>query len=249
MISITIDVESDLHKNSYSGVKNLEKITKLLDKRGIKATFFVTALALQKYPKIFQNLQKEGHEIALHGYTHERWDELKIKDKEELIKKSIKIYKKILKRQPKGFRAPQHSIDSDTLSLLKKYHFAYDSSLIPWNLHHILFPQIKIKFSNNFKKMKPHMLQVKEIPITSFILPLSAFTMRLLPFSLFKIYLRLVNLRKYKVFFMHSWDLTEMNESRLYKKCPLPEFLKRLEYMLDYFSGYKKMESFPPVQA
>lgn len=249
MISITIDVEKDLNGKDR-GIKSLPKIIKILGKRNINATFFTTAKVLEKYPKIFQNIQKQRHEIALHGYDHERWDELKIEQKQKLMKQSIKTYNKILKKQPKGFRAPQHSIDKETLSLLEKNNFQYDSSLIPWNLHHILYPQIKIKFSNNFKQMMPHKIdKLREIPISSFILPLSAFTIRLLPFPVFKLYLRFISFYKTKVFFMHSWDLTEMHSSHLYKKCPLKEFIKRFEYMLDYFKNEKfsSLESFPPI--
>ena len=252
-VNISIDVEQDLHKNSYEGIlKGLVQLTKILNKKNIKITFFVTAKILEKYPKIFQNLKKQGHEVALHGYNHERFDELSLKRKDELLKKSIKIYKKILNENPKGFRAPQHSIDDETLFLLKKYKFKYDSSLIPWNFHHILLPQIKVKFSNNFKKMRIHKInELYEIPITSFILPLTAFTIRLLPFSFFKIYLRVVNLFQTKIFFMHSWDFIKLKNSRLYKRCPLNDLLKRYEYMLNYFGKDNKFETlvnFPPFQ-
>jgi len=251
-ISISIDVEQDLHKNSFIGIiKGIPRLMKILDKKNIKIVFFVTAEILEKYPKIFQKLKNQGHEIALHGYKHERFDELSLEKKDEILIKSIKIYKKILKENPKGFRAPQHSIDNETFVLLEKYGFKYDSSLIPWDFHHILLPQIKVRFLNNFKKMKIHKINnLYEIPITSFILPLTAFTIRLLPFSFFKIYLRLVNLFKTKIFFMHSWDFIELNNSRLYQICPLNDFLKRFEYMLNYFNRdnkFKILINIPPI--
>jgi len=234
-IAISVDIEKDLDGN-YKGISAIDSLLKILDKRKIKATFLIPAKAIEKFPKKFKKLKKQGHEIALHGYKHERWDELKKENKEKPLKKAISIYRRIFKSYPAGFRAPQHSIDKETLFLLEKYNFKYDSSLIPWNFHHIFFPQIKIKFSNNFKKMKPHRInKLKEIPISSFILPFSAFTIRLLPYNLFKIYLRIINKYKVKVFFMHSWDLTEMPKSRLYRRCPLNKFLSRFEYMLDFF--------------
>jgi hypothetical protein len=197
-------------------------------------------------------LKNQGHEIALHGYNHERFDELNLKEKKNLLEESIKIYKKILKEDPKGFRAPQHSIDDETIILLKRYNLKYDSSLIPWNFHHIFLPQIKVNFSNNFKRMKVHQTRgLYEIPITSLILPLTAFTIRLLPFSLFKIYLRFINLFQNKIFFMHSWDFIKLENSRLYQRCPLNKFLERFEYTLDFFSKNNKFETLinlPPIQ-
>ncbi|MBU0957646.1 MAG: polysaccharide deacetylase family protein [Nanoarchaeota archaeon] len=247
-INISIDVEPDLYGGKFEGItKGLDKFIGILNKYNIKATLFVTAEILDKYPKIFQNLKKQGYEIGLHGYKHERFDELDLKEKKELLKKSVKIYKNVLKENPKGFRAPQHSIDNETLTLLEDYNFKYDSSTIPWNFHHIFLPQIKIKFDYNFKKMKIHkMNNLYEIPITSFILPFSALTIRFLPFFIFKIYIRFVNLFKNKIFFMHSWDFIKLKKSRLYNRCPLKEFLKRFDYMLNYFNKnneFKTIES------
>ena len=253
-VNISIDVEQDLHETSHKGIlQGIPQLTRILIKKNIRATFFVTAKILEKYSKIFQELKDQGHEIALHGYNHERFDEIDFGEKKKLLEKSIKIYKKVLKDAPKGFRAPQHSIDNGTITLLKEYGFKYDSSLIPWNFHHIFLPQIKVNFSHNFKKMKIHKLNgLYEIPITSLILPLTAFTTRLLPSPLFKIYLRLINLFQNKIFFMHSWDFIKLENSRLYQRCPLNKFLERFEYTLDYFSKDNKFETLvnlPPIKA
>lgn len=252
LVNISMDVENDLHKNSCTGItEGIPRLVNILDKKNIKATFFVTAKILEKYPKIFRELKNQGHEIALHGYNHERFDELSLKKKNELLKKSIIIYKKNLKENPKGFRAPQHSIDNETLAVIEKFNFKYDSSFIPWNFHHILLPQIKIRFSNNFKEMNIHKINnLYEMPVTSFILPLTSLTIRFLPFSFFKIYLRFVNLFQNKIFLMHSWDFIELKNSKLYQRCPLNEFSRRFEYMLDYFKEknyFETLVDFPPI--
>jgi hypothetical protein len=255
-LSISIDVEPDLHKKSYESVKKLLAFSKLLGKYKIKATFFATCDCISKFPKVFNELKNQGHEIALHGYNHTRFDELSMKEKQDYIKKSLQCFKKYLRLKPKGFRAVQHSIDNEGLKVLEENDFLYDSSLIPWNFHHILMPQIKIKYSNNFKSMrirKMSRFNLYEAPITSFILPFSAFTIRLLPFWMFKLYLRFIRVNKNKIFFMHSWDLLEMPDSKLYKRCPLKEFNKRLEYLFKYFSSknqkFKPIALLPPIKA
>jgi hypothetical protein len=120
------------------------------------------------------------------------------------------------------------------MKVLDEFGFKYDSSINPWNLYHILFFwKIKIRFSHHFKPLKPHYLYgFKEIPISSFILPFSSITLRILPMWMFKIFLHFIKKRDYPVFFMHSWDLIELNDSKLYKLCPKNKFMDKLEVMI-----------------
>jgi peptidoglycan/xylan/chitin deacetylase (PgdA/CDA1 family) len=241
-IAISIDIEPDIHTDKYSSLKALPEFLKILHKYNIKATFFTTCDCLEKKPQIFKKIKKEGHEISLHGYEHKRFDVLSTRNKEIQIKKSIECFKKHLSISPKGFRAPQHSIDDKTIKILRKNNFKYDSSLIPWNLYHIIFFwKIYVKFIHNFAPMKIHKRKgLLEVPMSSFILPFSSITLRILPKSLLMIYLHLISFFKNPVFLMHSWDLIEVPNSKLYKLCPLPQFLEKLEYMLNFFSKKRK---------
>ncbi|MEM3405617.1 MAG: polysaccharide deacetylase family protein [Candidatus Pacearchaeota archaeon] len=253
IISFTIDVEPDLHSNTYKGItEGIPKILSLLNKYKIKATFFVTCDCIEKYPEVFKKLIKEGHEIALHGYRHVRFDELTYKEKEENIKKSIECFKKYLKIKPKGFRAPQHSIDKETLFLLKKYKFEYDSSITPWNFYHLLFFwKIKLKLVHNFRKMKPHFWGgLKEIPISSFIMPFSSVTLRILPKYLLMIYLFFISIYKKPIFMIHSWDLINIPNSKIYKLSKKEKFISQLEILLLFFSKKRKfvtLNNLPPI--
>lgn len=246
-LNISIDVEPDLYGDSDKGIiSGLDVFTKILDKYNIKSTFFVTARILEKYPFLFKKFKEEGHEISLHGYNHERFDDISFHHKKKLLNKSLNIYNEFYNSNPPGFRAPQHSIDNSTLNILRFLGFKYDSSFIPWNFHHILMPQIKIKFLNNFKRMKPKINNRFCIfPISSFFLPFSGLTLRFLPFSLLRLYFRFINLYNYKFFFVHSWDFIELPNSKMYQRCPLNKFIRRFEFMIKYFSKenyFKKIE-------
>lgn len=239
MISITIDTEPDLHTNNYLGVtKGIPRILRILNKHKIKATLFTTCDCIEKYPKVFQKLKKEGHEISLHGYKHTRFDNLSLSEKQKQINKSVICFKKYLNLKPKGFRAPQHSIDFSTLRILEKNNFYYDSSIMPWNLYHLLFFwKIYINPSHHFLPSHPFKWKgMLELPITSIMLPFSSFALRILPKPLLKIYLNLISYLKISIFLSHSWDFIEIQNSKIYKICSLNKFLDRFEYMLDYFS-------------
>jgi peptidoglycan/xylan/chitin deacetylase (PgdA/CDA1 family) len=218
-IAFTVDVEKDFGKDSYTNLKNLSNLNKVLKKRGIKATFFVTSDCLQKYPSLFKRLENEGHEIALHGYLHERWDVLTKKEKEEKLENAIAVYRKIFKRNPRGFRAPQFSADFELIELLNRKKFVYDSSIVQFPLTQaIFFPsrlplylkQCLIRFRIRNSKMK-----IWEIIISSFGLPISAFTLRKLPREVFSILHELAYIQRGKghrrkgwmVFLAHSYEL------------------------------------------
>jgi hypothetical protein len=251
----TIDVEKDLHTLKLEGVdKGLSILDKLLSKHKIKATFFVTGEVLKLRKKIFLNLRNKGHEIALHGYSHKRFDSLSLREKEKEIKSSVELYKKIFRQAPKGFRAPQHSIDRQTLSLLEKYDFKYDSSKTPLNLmllRHVFKRNSNKKeiLSNFFSSQSPKRLNksIIEIPRTSFFLSVGGFELKVYPKLINYLTLNMIRLiRLSPIFVMHSWDLINI-PSKTNKICSSREFIKKLEEFIIYSkskSDYLKMEDF-----
>ena len=236
MIALTFDIEPDIHSNEYLGIKKgIPRILSILNKHNIKATFFTTCDCIKKYPQIFQKLKKENHEIALHGYIHERFDTLSYAEKEEKIKNSIKCFKKYLKILPSGFRAPQHSIDNETLNLLEKYNFAYDSSYSPFNILQILFFPIKkqsyIHFFSPINKYKKGNLT--EIPTSSFFMPFVSLVFRAFPQFLISFYFFILNLfSKNQVFYAHSWDFIDV-QGRIAKAFPKEKLISNFESFLE----------------
>ncbi|MFA5173819.1 MAG: polysaccharide deacetylase family protein [Candidatus Pacearchaeota archaeon] len=249
-IAFSVDVEPDLRTGDYKGIKEgIPRLEKLMDQYNIRPTLFITCDCIEKFPKIFKRLHKKGWEISLHGYTHVRFDDLSFKEKENNLKKSITCFKKNLGIAPVGFRAPQHSLDEDTLILLKKYNIKYDSSLTPWNFYHLIFFwKIKLNQKYNFTNPKIHYRKnVMEIPITSLIMPFTGFLLRVLPNFLLKIFFFKLKIVKYPVFFMHSWDLIEIPDSKVYSICPLDDFIEKLELLLNYFSKRTKFNTLEEI--
>jgi peptidoglycan/xylan/chitin deacetylase (PgdA/CDA1 family) len=241
-IILSFDIEPDLHSGNYLGItRGIKEIKKILDKNKIKATFFVTCDCILKYPKIFLDLKKDGHEISLHGYNHDRFDELSLKRKEDSIKKSISCFKKILKHSPLGFRAPQHSIDEDTLKLLEKYGFKYDSSKTPLNLFQFIFfpKKFKLNFQNFFSKPQGYNIgKLKELPPTSLFIPFVSLTIRVLPRTLQQLYLQfLLFFFKEIIFYAHSWDFISLPESKLDRNYSHKKLISNLEYIISSLRG------------
>src|ERR671918_242028 len=84
--ALTVDVEEYFHVSAFESVvrfedwdryesrveKNTNRILDLLDEYETKATFFVLGWVAERYPALVQTIQKHGHEIASHGYSHRR---------------------------------------------------------------------------------------------------------------------------------------------------------------------------------
>ena len=237
----TVDVEKDLHTGETKGLtEGLPRLLRILRKNNVKSTFFVVGEIINQHPEIIKSLSNQGHEVGLHGHTHKRFDSLSKIEKEKEINDSIKAYKKTFKAGPKGFRAPQHSIDKETLKLLDKYDFEYDSSVCSRNimlLRHIFKSNSNKKaiIKNFFGKTKPYKISEKmhEIPRPAFLLALGGFELKVYPKYLIKTILRFHKLFNIPVnFVMHSWDMIDIKESRTSKICSSQEFEEKLDWFI-----------------
>lgn len=243
--NLSFDIEPDIHEETTLGItEGINTLLELLNKQGIKATFFTTCDVLEKHPEIFQKLQQEGHEIASHGYRHVRYEQLTLEEKKEHLRKSEQVFLKILGKKARGFRAPQHSIDDETLNLLAENNYKYDSSRTPLNfLQLIFFPKHWKEWKKDQGKNKTYMIRenLKEIPPTSLIIPFVSLTLRILPKPILWMYLTL--LRKTTptiVFYAHSWDFIKLPKSKIDKTFSHKLLLKRLDYTITYLKKYER---------
>lgn len=145
-IALSIDVEdwftvrnmreffsySDWEKQEIRVNVGMDFILNELNRRNIKATFFILGWVAEKSPDLIRKISSAGHEIASHGYSHTPIDLLTPASFEEDLVKSLNVISDITKKKVKGFRAPSFSITKDTmwaLEILKKHGIEYDSSI------------------------------------------------------------------------------------------------------------------------
>ncbi len=237
-IIYSIDVEKDLHTGKYKGIREgLRVFEKICDKHKIKPTLFIVGECIKDNAELFKKLAKKGWEISSHGYSHGRFDEMSKAEKEEEIKKSLNEFSKYLKIKPKGFRAPQHSIDDETLNLLEKYGFKYDSSFTPLNLFQFLFfpkrirSNLRLFFSWPWKYCVRENLE--ERPVSSLLIPPVSLIVRILPkWALYLYFKSLMILFKNPIFYAHSWDFIEQKESKIDNLFPHNKFIDKLDFIM-----------------
>jgi len=159
------------------------------------------------------------------------------KEKESEIKESLLYFKKYLGSRPKGFRAPQHSIDNKTLDLLEKHGFEYDSSYTPFNaLQLVFFPtKLGLWLESFFSPFNQYRIRnnLTERPTSALIIPFVSLTVRVFPKSLLYFYVKLIKLLyKEPMFYAHSWDFIQLKESRVDRTFPHTILLEKLDYIM-----------------
>ena len=113
---------------------NMSRILRLLSLANVRATFFILGWIAEKKPEVVQLIHAGGHEIATHGYSHRSITELSPREFKVEIQKSLELLEKITGQRAIGFRAPNYSINPDTIwafNILAEMGIKYDSSIFP----------------------------------------------------------------------------------------------------------------------
>ena len=121
-----ISMSSTLRYGARVAVPRIVEIWKHF---GIRQTMFVPGWCIETYPEAIELLLRDGHEIAHHGWLHERPNQLSRDDEELVLKKGIEIIKAVTGKPPAGYRCPSGAYSEYTLDLLIENGFAYDASL------------------------------------------------------------------------------------------------------------------------
>lgn len=106
------------------------RVLALLERLGLKATFFVPGHTALAYPDLVRAVASAGHEIGHHGFVHERTTELTPDREREVLERGLEILADTTGSRPIGYRSPSWEFTSFTPDLLVAYGMTYDSSLM-----------------------------------------------------------------------------------------------------------------------
>ena len=106
------------------------RILSLLKQLDIKTTFFAEGFAAVLHPAELKRWADAGHEIAMHGWKHEMWANLKSREQEErLVSLSVAALTELLGQGPMGIRPPGFKINPWTDEVLQKNGIQYVSTV------------------------------------------------------------------------------------------------------------------------
>lgn len=149
--ALTIDVEDyfqvaalaeavrreDWHSMEYRVEANTNRLLDLLERHNTKATFFTLGWVAEKSPQLVRDIQKAGHEVASHGYSHQLIYNQTPEVFREETRRSKQILEDITGEPITGYRAASYSITNQSrwaLDILAEEGFVWDSSVFP--VHH-----------------------------------------------------------------------------------------------------------------
>jgi polysaccharide deacetylase family protein (PEP-CTERM system associated) len=209
--------ERNIERSSWDNLEhrvesNTSRILKIFDEHDAKATFFVLGWIAERYPAIVKSILAGGHEIASHGYGHQRVSDLSREEFRNDVVRAKAILEDIGGRAVRGYRAPSYSISQKNkwaLDILADTGHEYSSSIYPIHHDHYGFPGAP-RFA--FRDLTSGLV---EIPITtvkllSDIRPAGGGGFfRFYPYALSKWLIRRVNGHDEQsaVFYFHPWEI------------------------------------------
>jgi len=191
--------------------RNIQTILALLARHHTQATFFTLGWIAERYPQLVRQIVDSGHELASHGYGHQRASDQSPKDFFNDIDSAKKLLEDLSGQRILGYRAPSFSIGKGNLwaydSLLEA-GYSYSSSIYPIAHDHYGMPD-----SPRFAyEVRPGLT---EIPITTVRLFERNFPssgggyFRLLPYPVTRWLIQRVNTRDQQpgMFYFHPWEI------------------------------------------
>jgi peptidoglycan/xylan/chitin deacetylase (PgdA/CDA1 family) len=94
----------------------------------IPLTCFIEGWSAREYPACIERVMNLGHEIGMHGWTHERWAELPDAEALELATRATESIKAATGTAPRAFRAPGGKSTPFTSKVLTQLDYTIDAS-------------------------------------------------------------------------------------------------------------------------
>ncbi len=119
-----------LSQGEYGARAALPRILRLLNRYEILVSFYVPAVCALLRPDEVRRYADSGHEVALHGWIHERNATLPADTERELTMRAFETLTRITGQEPAGIRTPSWDFSHATLPIIAELGLKYDSSLM-----------------------------------------------------------------------------------------------------------------------
>lgn len=191
--------------------RNVDLILALLNDQGAKATFFTLGWIAERYPALIRRITEAGHELASHGYGHERASvQTRVAFLDD-IGRAKTLLEDLSGQAVTGYRAPSFSIGARNLwahDCLAEAGYRYSSSIYPVKHDHYGMPDAP-RFAYRLNN------GLMEIPVTTMRWMGRNWPaggggyFRLLPYGVSRWQIEKVNRddQRAAIFYFHPWEL------------------------------------------
>jgi polysaccharide deacetylase family protein (PEP-CTERM system associated) len=224
---LSVDVEDWFQVGAFEGVidkdswgslacrveANVDAILAMFEAAEVKATFFTLGWIAQRHGPLMRRIVDAGHELASHGWDHERVFRFDRDSFSRDLERTRKVLEDASGTPITGYRAPSFSIDQRTpwaYIALAEQGFAYSSSVAPVTHDHYGW-----RSAPRFAFKPIPWTDLVEIPVTTAhfagrrLAAGGGGFFRVLPYGFSRWAIRQVNDqdRRPAVFYFHPWEI------------------------------------------
>jgi len=123
-----------MSRGEFGAEVAVPRLLKLFDKHKIKISWCIPGHTIDTWPDVCRQIRAAGHEIGHHGYVHENPTPMSLEEETKVMEMGLEALARIGVK-PRAYRSPYWDFSPNTLSILEKYGFSCDSSLMANDLH------------------------------------------------------------------------------------------------------------------
>jgi peptidoglycan-N-acetylglucosamine deacetylase len=129
------DSPCDITRGLFAGEVGAPRLLTLFSRAGIRTTWFIPGHTIETFPRQMAMAAEAGHEIGLHGYSHENPVAMTPQQEEAVLLRSIDLVERHFGRRPRGYVAPWWELSPATVGLLLANGIVYDNSRMDNDFH------------------------------------------------------------------------------------------------------------------
>ncbi|MEA3163984.1 MAG: peptidoglycan-N-acetylglucosamine deacetylase [Verrucomicrobiota bacterium] len=129
------DSPDDISRGMFSGEVGSPRLLKLFKKYNLRTTWFIPGHSAETFPVQMKAVADAGHEVGVHGYTHENPIAMTREQEEAILDKCLDVLTKLSGKRPTGYVAPWWEFSPVTNELLLNRGIKYDHSLMHDDFH------------------------------------------------------------------------------------------------------------------
>ena len=125
----------DISRGLFAGEVGVPRLLDLFRDFGIRVTWFVPGHSVDTFPVQSAAIVEAGHEVGLHGYSHENPIAMSPEQEEDVLDRCIELLEGLTGVRPVGYVAPWWEFSAVTAELLLARDIEYDHSLMHDDFH------------------------------------------------------------------------------------------------------------------
>jgi peptidoglycan-N-acetylglucosamine deacetylase len=142
------DSPDDISRGIFAGEVGVPRMLELFRRRDMPSTWFWPGHSIETFPEQFDACVAAGHEIGVHGYSHENPIAMSRAQEQAVLDRCIDLIEERSGRRPTGYVAPWWEFSPVNNELLLERGIKYDHSLM-----HRDFEPYRVRVGDSWTKI------------------------------------------------------------------------------------------------